>query len=636
MELKTYFAQDAAGNIISSAIVNVFLQGTTTLATGLTRADGTPLENPFAADGAGRIQFRAPDGYYDIQVSAGSGIIQTLTIQCVDYTGVKGDADRAEAAADRADVSAEQVEDAIALRGDLVAQDGAELIGVGSKITAAPALNLKEWLNDEVVNLRTRFGLSSSATPRQNTDNLQAAYDELSNSGGGRMRMPSSPAPYYFAPSVLTESYDNYGVATYATEACVIARPKVLLIGDGVGVTLFQVEEGNVATSCFFALSPSGGGFQHMSIRGNGSSGGNSHGIINLNISQDPVHLICENWLLDHLEVSNLGSYGIGIDNGDITNLRASNIYIRNVGADGIDTKQRGPHTKNIGMNFSNIVVDGFGLRLTGSAGLDFHGLGQVTNLTVRNMGLTGQTGFRMRTLTADGAEGENARMSKATNIVIENAPANNNHAGILIGSPDCIIQGAVARGVTDGFQIAGNSVGAPNRTIITDAHAIDCAQYGYLIGTGVDAVTLNNAYAINCNVGFRNQGTKTTYIRAVPISCTTNFSSATVSAPTERSIGSDTYGMSENTTGTNRITMEPRAEVADVEVALKPKGTSRLALMDGAGNRKIQIDQNGVGFHGGAPAGRATLNAAATDAATTTALVNQIRTALITNGLAQ
>lgn len=96
MELKTYFAQDAAGNIISSAIVNVFLQGTTTLATGLTRADGTPLENPFAADGAGRIQFRAPDGYYDIQVSAGSGIIQTLTIQCVDYSEAKSSAEQAQ------------------------------------------------------------------------------------------------------------------------------------------------------------------------------------------------------------------------------------------------------------------------------------------------------------------------------------------------------------------------------------------------------------------------------------------------------------------------------------------------------------------------------------------------------------
>lgn len=129
MELKTYFAQDAAGNIISSAIVNVFLQGTTTLATGLTRADGTPLENPFAADGAGRIQFRAPDGYYDVQVSAGPGIIQTLTIQCVDYSGAQDAANRAEDAADRADVSAEQVADAVTLRGDLQKPTGTTLIG---------------------------------------------------------------------------------------------------------------------------------------------------------------------------------------------------------------------------------------------------------------------------------------------------------------------------------------------------------------------------------------------------------------------------------------------------------------------------------------------------------------------------
>lgn len=133
MELKTYFAQDAAGNIISSAIVNVFLQGTTTLATGLTRADGTPLENPFAADGAGRIQFRAPDGYYDVQVSAGPGIIQTLTIQCVDYAEAKANADRAEAAAEQAELSAEQVSDAISLRGELATPGGSGLVADNPK-----------------------------------------------------------------------------------------------------------------------------------------------------------------------------------------------------------------------------------------------------------------------------------------------------------------------------------------------------------------------------------------------------------------------------------------------------------------------------------------------------------------------
>lgn len=151
MELKTYFAQDAAGNIISSAIVNVFLQGTTTLATGLTRADGTPLENPFAADGAGRIQFRAPDGYYDVQVSAGPGIIQTLTIQCVDYAEAKANADRAEAAADRADVSAEQVADAVALRGDLSAAEGSKRVGFSLSAIGAAIRTVFQKLLDVAV-----------------------------------------------------------------------------------------------------------------------------------------------------------------------------------------------------------------------------------------------------------------------------------------------------------------------------------------------------------------------------------------------------------------------------------------------------------------------------------------------------
>lgn len=128
MELKTYFAQDAAGNLVPGATVNVFLQGTTTPATGLTKADGTALSNPFTADTAGRIQFRAPDGYYDMRVNVGSGGSQTVTIQCVDYSGAKDAAARAEDAADRADVSAEQVADALALRSDLAEPGGSGLI----------------------------------------------------------------------------------------------------------------------------------------------------------------------------------------------------------------------------------------------------------------------------------------------------------------------------------------------------------------------------------------------------------------------------------------------------------------------------------------------------------------------------
>lgn len=523
------------------------------------------------------------------------------------------------------------------LRQELAAPDGAGMIGVKqpSVISAPPSLNLQKWLDDEVVNLRTRFGLSHDALPRQNTDNLQAAYDVLSQAGGARMRLPGAPAPYYFAPSVLSDTFDNFGEVIQASWGCIVARQGVLLEGDGIGRSIFHIELGNVGSYGIIAASPIGGGFRHLSLRGNSSVGGNSHGIFNANISADPIHQVCTNWLVEHVELSDLGSYGLGINNGDITNLRVSHVYIHNVGADGIDTKQRGPRKKNIGMHFSNIVVDGFGKRLTGCAGLDFHGVGQVTNLTVRNPALTDQTGFRMRTMDPTN-EGENARMSHASNILVEAPPANNANIGVFIGSPDCVVQGAVARGVTDGFQIVGNASGAPDRSVISNAHAIDCAQYGFFVGTGVNDATLDTAYAIGCATGFRNQGTRTTYMRAIPVNCTTKFSSSSVAAPNERFIGSDTYGMTEYTSGAGTIIKEPKSDAADVEVRIKPKGASRLALMDGVGNRKIQIDQNGVGFNGTAPVGKATVNAAATDAASTTTLVNQIRSALITNGLAQ
>lgn len=104
MELKTYFAQDRTGNLIPSASVSIYLTGTTILASGLTNVSGTALANPFTADADGKIQFRAPDGIYDMQVSLGSTTGVKVTFQCVDVEQQLSDAnsaaDRAEAAAD--------------------------------------------------------------------------------------------------------------------------------------------------------------------------------------------------------------------------------------------------------------------------------------------------------------------------------------------------------------------------------------------------------------------------------------------------------------------------------------------------------------------------------------------------------
>ena len=120
MELKTYFAQDAYGNIMPGATVTVYEAGTATLATGLQDESGSPLANPFTADNSAKVAFYAPDGLYDITV-AGNGRTVTIRAQFVSVDG------------------------AIVLRGDLAATGGAALVGYGSG-TVKEALDSLDFL----------------------------------------------------------------------------------------------------------------------------------------------------------------------------------------------------------------------------------------------------------------------------------------------------------------------------------------------------------------------------------------------------------------------------------------------------------------------------------------------------------
>lgn len=104
MELKTYFAQDASGNIMPGATVMVYEAATTTLATGLQDESGSPLSNPFTADSSAKVAFYAPDGLYDITV-VGNGRTVTIRAQFVSVDG------------------------ASVLRSDLAATGGSALVG---------------------------------------------------------------------------------------------------------------------------------------------------------------------------------------------------------------------------------------------------------------------------------------------------------------------------------------------------------------------------------------------------------------------------------------------------------------------------------------------------------------------------
>lgn len=71
MELKNYFAQDSQGNAQPNATCYLYAVGTETIVTGLVDVTDTPLANPFNSDPYGLIQFKAPNGIYDLRVVSG-------------------------------------------------------------------------------------------------------------------------------------------------------------------------------------------------------------------------------------------------------------------------------------------------------------------------------------------------------------------------------------------------------------------------------------------------------------------------------------------------------------------------------------------------------------------------------------
>jgi len=105
MQLQNFYAQDVNGNIVPGATCALYLAGTTTLATGLQAANGSPLDNPFSANGTGLASVAAPQGVYDLKISSGF-ITSTIRIQFIDVIQVANDATAAAAAANAAASSA--------------------------------------------------------------------------------------------------------------------------------------------------------------------------------------------------------------------------------------------------------------------------------------------------------------------------------------------------------------------------------------------------------------------------------------------------------------------------------------------------------------------------------------------------
>lgn len=146
MELKTFFAQDLSGNVISSPTVNVYLPDTTTSVTGLQTATGAALSNPFTGTSTGQITLAAPDGTYDLAI-AGGGRAITMRVRFVDITEDRVAAAAASAAdaLDSADAAAASAADAQAAQ---VAAEAARDIGFANAKGAATIAEARALVAD--------------------------------------------------------------------------------------------------------------------------------------------------------------------------------------------------------------------------------------------------------------------------------------------------------------------------------------------------------------------------------------------------------------------------------------------------------------------------------------------------------
>jgi len=228
MELKTYFAQDASGNIMPGATVTVYEAGTATLATGLQDESGSPLANPFTADSSAKVAFYAPDGLYDITV-VGNGRTVTIRAQFV------------------------SIDSADTLRSDLAATGGSALVGFQQVGTGAVPRQSQEKMQELVSVLD--FGADPSGI-----QDSTAAFQNALNVGSIFV-----PEGTYIVSSV---SVPDHSRSIYGQSKGAILKRKALtylplIVSDGFSefrASNLKIDGNKAGSPLTGSWTPSGGG----------------------------------------------------------------------------------------------------------------------------------------------------------------------------------------------------------------------------------------------------------------------------------------------------------------------------------------------------------------------------------------
>ena len=457
MELKTYFAQDASGNIIPNAQVFVYLAGTTTLASGIVDQNGAPLTNPFNADSSAAVVFAAPDGEYDVKCSGAS---RTVTIRA-------------------------QLFDGGAFKATLAATGGSALVGYDGGTVQMVLDDAKPLANYAALRAYTgratgvRITKSGIAGFFQRDD-----ADTASADNGGTIIVDDAGRRWnrLFASSVSVSWFGAIGDGVKDDSLAVVSAIGACAAAGGgrvyfpPGTYLVRRTSGTISLEIPSNVILMGAGRGVSIIKNNDNAhvinfnGVSNVGVVSLTIDGDytnttsQVHGIrsagVDGLILRDLGIKNCKGYGLGMQAGSQRRVQAQNIWIETCGMDGIDIKD--PNLNNAQIQFNNVFirnpgVDYIALGLP-QAGMSWRGEMQATNIYVWDI-IGTNAGIRADQSTPAAADTQGGWKSQITNFSIKYAETVDGSVGLDIRADSVQAQSGYISGADRGVEISDSAV---------------------------------------------------------------------------------------------------------------------------------------------------------------------------------
>lgn len=415
---------------------------------------------------------------------------------------------------------------------------------------------------------------------------IQNCIDTVWLYGGGSIYL--SNGVYLLSESNLNEIYENEGVELSSNDLCLVVRENVSLIGDGIKNTHLHCADST--KTILGLLEVNNITIRDMEISSSWSKSNNTgagHGLFSLykgNILTRP-DLIGNTF--KNLFIHNVGSYGIGLQNGSPINTTISNITIDTIGADGLDLKARGTNYYPSGNNIYDVVISSHGGRVDGSAGIDIRGIWNIYGVSVHTAfnDEFNKVGVRFRTFQPPTPHYPQGDFSTLQGFYIDGSGQTEstdsiNFQGIVIGSTNVSVSNGSCRDCYYGASIIGNLNGVPDKTAISNVNVINAKKYGFYISTGNTNTIISNCTSTGAlTAGLRNEGISTTISNFNSINDAVGKSTSTAASTTEVILGSrlGDSTLSNVFITTNRVGIAAVGNNADIDIVIAPKGTGTL-----------------------------------------------------------